>query len=30
MWKEEQDKKKELARLNRIDWDELLDDEFLV
>lgn len=30
LWKEEQDKKKELARLNRIDWDELLDDEFLV
>ena len=30
LWKEEQDRKKELARLNRIDWDELLDDEFLV
>ena len=30
LWKEEQDKKKELARLNRLDWDELLDDEFLV
>ena len=30
IWKEEQDKKKELARLNKLDWDELLDDEFLV
>lgn len=30
IWKEEKDRKKELARLNRLDWDELLDDEFLV
>lgn len=29
MWKEEQDRKKELARLGRIDWEELVDEEFI-
>ena len=30
MWKEERDRKKEFAKANNIDWDKLLDDEFLV
>lgn len=29
IWKEEKDRKKELARLGKIDWEELLDDEFI-
>lgn len=29
VWKEEKDRRKELARLNRLDWDELIDDEFI-
>ena len=29
IWKEEKDRKKELARLGRIDWDDLVDEEFV-
>lgn len=29
IWKEEKDRRKELARLGRITWDELIDDEFI-
>lgn len=29
IWKEEKDRRKELARLGRISWDELIDDEFI-
>lgn len=29
IWKEEKDRRKELARLGRITWDELIDDEFV-
>ena len=29
IWKEELDKRKELARLGRIDWEELIDEEFV-
>lgn len=29
IWKEELDRKKELARLNKLDWDELIDEEFI-
>ena len=30
IWKEEKDRKKELARLGKIDWEELLDEEYIV
>lgn len=29
IWKEEKDRKKELARLGRIDWEDLIDEEFI-
>ena len=29
MWKEERDKKKQLALLNKLDWEELIDDEYI-
>lgn len=29
IWKEEKDRKKELARLGRIDWQDLIDEEFI-
>ena len=29
IWKEEKDKKKELARLGRLTWEELIDEEFI-
>lgn len=29
LWKEEQDRKKELARQKRLEWEDLIDDEFI-
>lgn len=29
LWKDEKDRKKELARLDRLDWQDLVDDEFI-
>lgn len=29
IWKEEKDKKKELARLGKLEWEDLIDDEFI-
>lgn len=30
LWKDEKDKRKELARLGRLDWEDLIDDEYIV
>lgn len=29
LWKDEKDRKKDLARLDRLDWEDLVDDEFI-